>query len=83
MEATFKPGNARGGEVDSSAGSVRVNVDPTVNLSIDASSSGGSVRSALPLKGVATRLAVKGDLGKGGNVLRVHTSAGSVDLGGI
>ena len=32
VEATFTRGNDRGGVLDSSAGSVRVNLDPTVNL---------------------------------------------------
>lgn len=81
VEASFKPGNAHGGVLDSSAGSVRVSLDPAVDLSIDASSSGGSVRSEIPLKGTQSRSAMKGTLGKGGNLLRVHTSAGSVEIG--
>jgi DUF4097 and DUF4098 domain-containing protein YvlB len=81
VEATFKPGNARGGVLDSSAGSVRVALDPSIDLSIDASSSAGSVRSELPLEGTLSRSAVKGTLGKGGNLLRLHTSAGSVEIG--
>lgn len=83
VDASFKAGNDRGGVLESSAGSVRVSLDPAVDLSIDASSSGGSVRSALPLKGTTTRSAFKGTLGKGGNMLRVHTSAGSVELGAL
>jgi DUF4097 and DUF4098 domain-containing protein YvlB len=82
VDASFKAGNARGGVLDSSAGSVRVALDPAVDLSIDASSSGGSVRSELPLKGgTQSRSALKGTLGRGGNLLRVHTSAGSVEIG--
>jgi len=83
VQATFKKGNAQGGRLESSAGSVRVSLDPLVNLTIDASSSGGSVRTQLPLQGTTSRSAFKGTLGKGGNLLRVHTSAGSVELSGL
>ena len=83
VQASFKKGNAQGGRLESSAGSVRVSLDPAVDLSIDASSSGGSVRSELPLKGTTSRSAFKGTLGKGGNLLRVHTSAGTVELSAL
>jgi DUF4097 and DUF4098 domain-containing protein YvlB len=83
VQASFKRGNAQGGRLESSAGSVRVSLDPSVDLSIDASSSGGSVRTELPLKGTTSRSAFKGTLGKGGNLLRVHTSAGSVELSAL
>ena len=83
VQASFKKGNAQGGRLESSAGSVRVSLDPAVNLSIDASSSGGSVRSALPLKGTTSRSSFKGTLGKGGNLLQVHTSAGMVELSAL
>jgi DUF4097 and DUF4098 domain-containing protein YvlB len=83
VQATFKKGNAQGGRLESSAGSVRVSLDPLVNLTIDASSSGGSVRTQLPLQGTTSRSAFKGTLGKGGNLLQVHTSAGSVELSGL
>jgi hypothetical protein len=70
VQATFKKGNAQGGRLESSAGSVRVSLDPLVNLTIDASSSGGSVRTQLPLQGTTSRSAFKGTLGKGGNLLQ-------------
>jgi len=83
VEAAFTKGNAQGGHLESSAGSVRVSLDPAVDLSIDASSSGGSVRTELPLKGTTSRSAFKGTLGKGGNLLQVHTSAGTVELSAL
>jgi len=83
VQASFKKGNAQGGRLESSAGSVRVRLDPAVDLSIDASSSGGSVRSELPLKGTTSHSTFKGTLGKGGNLLQVHTSAGTVELSSL
>jgi hypothetical protein len=83
ISATLSKGNAKGGDLDTSGGSVYVKVDPDVNLNVDASSSGGGVRYGIPLRGVDSswsRDVVRGTLGSGGDLLRVHTSGGSVVL---
>jgi DUF4097 and DUF4098 domain-containing protein YvlB len=83
ISATLSKGNAKGGDLDTSGGSVYVRVDPGVNLNVDASSSGGGVRYSIPLRGVVdswSRDFVRGTLGSGGDLLRVHTSGGSVVL---
>jgi len=82
IETTFSKGNANGGDLDTSGGAVYVKVDATVNLNVDASSSGGGVTYGIPLRGVDSwsRNAVHGTLGSGGDLLRVHTSGGSVRI---
>lgn len=82
VEVSFAKGNARGGKIESSGGHIRVAVDPNVDLQIDASTSGGSVRSDVPVKvvGKISGSSIKGSLGKGGELLYVHTSGGSVTI---
>jgi hypothetical protein len=82
ISATLSRGNGKGGDIDTSGGSVYVRVDPAVNLNVDASSSGGGVRCGIPVHGADSSSwnAVRGTLGSGGDLLRVHTSGGSVVL---
>jgi DUF4097 and DUF4098 domain-containing protein YvlB len=83
VEVSFAKGNAHGGKIESSGGGISVGVDPNVDLAIDASTSGGSVRSDIPVKivGKISGSSIKGTLGKGGETLYVHTSGGSVSIG--
>lgn len=83
VEVGFAKGNARGGKIESSGGGITVAIDPNVDLAIDASTSGGSVRTDIPVKivGKVTGSSIKGTLGKGGETLFVHTSGGSVSIG--
>jgi hypothetical protein len=92
----FAAGNKAGGELSTSGGGVRVDVDPRVALSIDASSSGGDVNTDLPV--TIQRLAkndggswpqapfrtsgnsLRGDLNGGGALLRLHSSGGGVRI---
>ena len=78
----FAKGNAHGGKIESSGGGITVSVDPNVDLAIDASTSGGSVRTDIPVKilGKVTGSSIRGTLGKGGETLYVHTSGGSVSI---
>jgi DUF4097 and DUF4098 domain-containing protein YvlB len=82
IEASLSKGNGHGGVIDTSGGSIFVRLDPAVNLNVDASSSGGGVRSGIPLRGADSTSwnALRGTLGTGGELLRVHTSGGSVRL---
>src|SRR5439155_107995 len=75
-------GNSRGGEVETSGGSIRVAVDPSVNLTLDASASGGGVSTDLPItvQGRISSSSVHGTLGAGGESLRLHTSGGSIHI---
>jgi hypothetical protein len=85
VEVSFAKGNAHGGKIESSGGGITVSVDPNVDLSIDASTSGGSVRTDIPVKivGKVKSSSIKGTLGKGGETLYVHTSGGSVAIGDL
>ena len=80
IDATLSKGNAHGGMLDTSGGSIYVRLDPAVNLEVDASSSGGGVTSRVPLRGAGSNScdALRGTLGSGGELLHVHTSGGSV-----
>jgi DUF4097 and DUF4098 domain-containing protein YvlB len=78
----FVSGNARGGELSSSGGGVRAEVDPAVALSIDASSSGGGVTADVPVtvQGRISKDSLRGDLNGGGAVLRMRSSGGGVRI---
>ena len=82
IEATFSKGNAHGGVLETSGGSIHVKVDPAANLDLDASSSGGGVSSSLRVNGNTSLLrdTLRGTLGTGGNLLRLHTSGGSIRI---
>jgi hypothetical protein len=83
VEVAFAKGNAHGGKIESSGGGITVAIDPNVDLAIDASTSGGSVRTDIPVRivGKVNGSSIKGTLGKGGETLYVHTSGGSVIIG--
>jgi hypothetical protein len=83
VEVSFAKGNAHGGKIESSGGSITVTIDPSVDLAIDASTSGGSVRTDVPVKivGKVSGSSIRGTMGKGGETLYVHTSGGSVSIG--
>jgi DUF4097 and DUF4098 domain-containing protein YvlB len=80
IEATFARGNARGGSLHTSGGGIRVAIDPAVGLRIDAS--GNSVHADLPItvQGSMSRGELRGTLGSGGELLRLHTSGGGVRI---
>jgi DUF4097 and DUF4098 domain-containing protein YvlB len=80
IEATLARGNSKGGVLETSGGGIDVSIDPTVDLAIEAS--GNGVRTDLPLRvhGEISRGSLSGELGKGGNTLRLHTSGGSVRI---
>lgn len=78
IEADLSAGNASGGTMETSGGGIRVAVDPSVDLEIDAS--GGPVTLDLPMRvqGEVSRRHLRGVLGSGGAMLRLHASGGSV-----
>jgi DUF4097 and DUF4098 domain-containing protein YvlB len=83
VEVVFDKGNGRGGEVETSGGSIRVAVDPKVNLTFDASASGGGVTvDELPItvQGRISSSSLHGNLGSGGENLRLHTDGGSIHI---
>ena len=83
IEATFARGNARGGTLETSGGGIQVSIDPSVGLHIDAS--GNSVKADLPItvRGEMSRGKLQGNLGGGGELLRLHTSGGGVRIQGL
>jgi len=83
IEASFAKGNARGGSLETSGGGIEVAIDPEVGFEIDAH--GNSVSTDVPLRvvGKVSRESLRGSLGKGGEMLRLHTSGGSVRIRSI
>jgi hypothetical protein len=83
IEASFARGNGNGGTLSTSGGGIRVALDPTVGLRIDAS--GNSVRADVPITvhGSVSRRKLQGTLGAGGALLRLHTSGGGVRIEGL
>ena len=83
----FAAGNNRGGVLSTSGGGVRTELDPSVALTIDASSSGGSVDSdfRVTVQGSQTRRrhSLRGDINGGGAMLRLRSSGGGVRITGI
>lgn len=82
VHANFGRGNAHGGDLETSGGPIEVAVDPSANFEIDASSSGGSVSSDLPVRvvGRISSSSLHGTIGSGGALLRLHTSGGSIHI---
>ncbi len=82
VKVSFSAGNARGGSLDSSGGGVTARVDPAAGLEIDASSSGGSVSSDLPvtIRGRVSRDTLRGTLNGGGSLLKLRSSGGGITL---
>jgi len=80
IDASFAKGNFKGGLLETSGGGIEVTIDPAADLAIQAS--GNSVKTDLPIRvhGEISRGHLSGDLGKGGNTLRLHTSGGSVRI---
>jgi DUF4097 and DUF4098 domain-containing protein YvlB len=68
--------------LESSGGSIEVAIDPSANLDLDASTSGGSVSSDLPVRvvGTVSHSSMHGSIGSGGEELRLHTSGGSIHI---
>jgi putative adhesin len=86
VSAVLTEGNAAGGSLSSSGGGVSVTLGRDARLSIDAYSSGGSVKCDLPVRtsGKQTRTTLRGDLNGGGSVLKLRSSGGGIhiDAGG-
>lgn len=82
IDVTFSRGNASGGALETMGGGIRVAVDPTVGLDIDASTMGGTVSSALPItvQGKVKKSALRGKLGGGGASLTASTMGGSIRI---
>jgi hypothetical protein len=82
VTAVLAPDNTAGGSLSSSGGGVRVDVDPAARLTIDASSSGGSVVCDLPVtvQGKVSRGSLHGKLNGGGAPLHVRSSGGGIRI---
>jgi len=85
VNVAFARGNAKGGEIETSGGDIKVRVDPAVSLNLDASASSGEVTSNLPLKvtGEISQSRLHATLGSGGETLRVHTNGGSIHFSAL
>lgn len=82
VRVAFRAGNAKGGTLETSGGGVEVRVDPRVGLDLDASCSGGKVRTDLPVGvvGSVSEDGLRGTLNGGGASLRLRSSAGSIRI---
>lgn len=83
IQASFARGNGRGGTLETSGGGIEVSIDPAVGLRIDAS--GNSVKAGIPItvQGSISRGKLQGNMGGGGELLRLHTSGGGVRIQGL
>jgi DUF4097 and DUF4098 domain-containing protein YvlB len=83
IEASFARGNGHGGSLETSGGGIQVSVDPAVGLRIDAS--GNSVKADVPItvQGSMSRGKLQGNMGGGGELLRLRTSGGGVRIQGL
>lgn len=82
VDVAFAKGNARGGEVETSGGGIRVALDPSVNLDLEADTSSGRVVSDLPIttSGTISSSHLHGKIGSGGETLRVHADGGPIHI---
>ncbi len=82
VSVSFSAGNAKGGEISSSGGSVSARIDPSVSLVITGDTTGGSARTNLPLTtdNRNGQGKLSGTLGSGGATLTLHTSGGGVSV---
>lgn len=82
IEVIFAAGNSKGGRLETSGGGIRVKLDSKASLKIDASSTGGSVVSDLPITvvGEIRRTSITGTIGGGGELLLLRTSGGSIRI---
>jgi len=80
IEVDLARGNAYGGDIETSGGEIRVALDPAVSLDLDASAGGGDVHTDLPLTitGKVAESSLRGTLGKGGQLLRLHSAGGDI-----
>lgn len=85
ISVKFDRGNAHGGLLETSGGGISVAVERTANLEINASTSGGSVVTDLPIQrqGKVSNSSLQGTLGSGGQMLRLRTSGGSIHIGAL
>jgi len=82
IHATYSSGNRHGGVLETSGGSIEVSIDPAANLNLNASTSGGSVSSDVPVRSTGTfgHSHLQGAIGSGGEELRLRTSGGSIHI---
>lgn len=82
VEVSLMRGNAQGGVVETSGGEIDVALDPVVNLDLEASAGSGDVDSDLHMTvtGTVSSSSLRATLGKGGELLRLHTSGGDIHL---
>jgi len=85
VKVVFRPGNDQGGSLSSSGGRVTAVIDPSVGLDIDASTSGGSVHSDVPLtiRGTVSKSEIHGKLNGGGAMLKLRSSGGGIRIEGV
>jgi hypothetical protein len=70
-------------KIETSGGGIEVSIDPAVGLRIDAS--GNSVKADIPItvQGSISRGKLQGNMGGGGELLRLRTSGGGVRIQGL
>ena len=83
VSVRFAGGNAEGGDLSTSGGTVTAYVDRSVPLDIDASTSGGRVSFDITVRGQVSKGKVQGTINGGGESLRLRSSGGNVRLNGI
>ncbi|MDO6695812.1 hypothetical protein Q4574_21125 [Aliiglaciecola sp. 3_MG-2023] len=67
-------------ELSTSGGSITAYLLDTLAIDIDASTSGGRVRSEFDVDGRVKKQSIRGEINGGGPTLELHTSGGSVSI---
>lgn len=82
VAVSFARGNSRGGYLSTSGGRVVAVLDPSASLDVDAAASGGSVSCELPVtvRGTPSKSSLLGELGGGGELLKLRASGGGVRI---
>jgi hypothetical protein len=85
IRAVYSTGNRHGGDLETSGGPIEVAIDPSANLNVDASTSGGRVTSDLPVRtmGTISSSHLQGEIGSGGEELKLHTSGGPIHISAL
>jgi hypothetical protein len=82
IQVAFVAGNSAGGTLSTSGGGIRVVLDPTSRLELDAASSGGAVICDVPIevRGQRSRSSLSATMGGGGERLKLRASGGPIRI---
>ena len=80
INVTFANQLTEDAELDTSGGSITAYLIPDIKVDINASTSGGRVKSQFDVDGRIKKHSVRGKINGGGPTLKLHTSGGSIKI---